>query len=290
MTPTKIVLLAVVVAFLAGLLGGQISTQKNNVKEESGVQESVYQRVMRTKTLRCGYTIWPPFFEKETTTGKIKGFYYDLTNEMAKSLELKVEWVEEVPLSDFVTALDSDRIDMMCTLISPVPHRTRYAYFSRNHLYAPLNIYTQSGTTRFDDNQQAINDPAVKISVMEGELAGILADTLFPKATKLETTTIQGAAQTMENVATGKADVVFKDPFTFAGYDKNNPGKLQRVQGADIGVFAAAYAMKRGEDEFKWMVDSTLNDLLNRNYLKKLAEDYQLGRFGVYLPADGYKR
>ena len=44
---------------------------------------------------------------------------------------------------------------------------------------------------------------------MEGELTSIVARTNYPQAKVVEITAQQGAAQLLENVATGKADIVF---------------------------------------------------------------------------------
>src|SRR5690606_27704633 len=105
----------------------------------------------------------------------------------------------------------------------------------------------------------------------------------------VEITAMQGAAQLFENVATKKADLVYQDPFTFSYYDAANPGKLKKLVLPPQGVFYAAYAMKLGENELKWVTDATLMDLANRNYISKLVKDYGLDKAGIMLPADGYK-
>lgn len=251
--------------------------------------ETVYERVTRTKTLRCGYITWPPFSAKNAETGKMEGFFIDLTEELAKGYDWKVEWVEEIGLPDFVAALNNDRIDMFCAPLAPVQQRAQWAYFSRPHFFAPINAYARQDDARFDNNPQAINQTNIKLSTMEGELTSILARTLYPKAQVIEITAQQGNTQLFENVVAGKADVILQDPFSFDFYNRSNPNKL-KATGVTAGVFSAAFAMKFGEDGFKAVIDAGLSELLNRDYLKKIWSDYDFGKYGIYLPADPFKQ
>jgi len=54
-------------------------------------KESAFDRVMRTKTLRCGYTIYPPFFSKDPNTGEFSGLFHDFTEQIGKELGIKIE-------------------------------------------------------------------------------------------------------------------------------------------------------------------------------------------------------
>ena len=55
-------------------------------------KETTYERVMRTRTIRCGYFVWPPFLTKDLNTGALSGLNYDVAEEMGKLLDLKIEW------------------------------------------------------------------------------------------------------------------------------------------------------------------------------------------------------
>jgi ABC-type amino acid transport substrate-binding protein len=254
-------------------------------------QESVYERVTQSKILRCGYYTWPPFINKNIQTNKMEGLYVDLTEELAKGFGWKVEWVEEIASTDFITALNGNRVDMLCAPMAPVQQRTQWIYFSVPHFYVPYMAYARADDKRFDNNLQKINNPDYTLSTMEGELTSIVARTRYPKAKVLEISAIQGPAQLLENVVTGKADVILQDPFTFGTFDAANPGKLRKIPTTeDNGVFFAAYSMKRGEDDFKYMIDAAITELLDRGYIEKLAKDYKLLDLGIYLPADGYKK
>lgn len=252
--------------------------------------ETVYERIMRTKTLHCGYISWPPFSQKNPKTNKMEGMYVDLTEALAKGLGWKVEWTEEISTGDFITSLNAGRVDMMCAPMVPTAQRVTSAYFTAPHLYAPYRVYARADDMRFDNNIAAINDPNITISTMEGELTSIVAHNNFSNAKVLEISSQQGPAQLFENVATNKADVVFQDPFSYSAFNEQNKGRLRQVIGEDVGFFSAGYALKFGENELKTVIDTATQDLINRRYIEKLAKDYRLLEAGLYLTADTYKK
>lgn len=276
------------VAICYALFGTPQTTVTTAVTETKAA--SVYDRVTKSKTLRCGYMSWPSMVEKDPNTGKMQGMYVDMTEELARGYGWKVQWMEEVPLSDFVTALNTDRIDMMCAPVTPTAQRNQWVYFSRAHVYAPMRAYVRIDDTRFDNQSEKINSPEVKLAAIEGEMTSIIARTIYPQAQLVEITAMQGQSQLFENVATGKADAVFQDPFTYGDYNAHNPNKLRQVIGNDIGIFSGNYAIKSGEDRFLQVINLGIEDLLNRNYIAKLANDYHLLEAGLYLPADDYKK
>src|SRR5881296_3114516 len=69
-------------------------------------KESVYDRVMRTKTLRAAWLTYPPAAMKDTTTGKMSGTFVEGLETIAKNLDLKVEWMDgETPWGALIEGL-----------------------------------------------------------------------------------------------------------------------------------------------------------------------------------------
>ena len=71
----------------------------------AGDKESAYDRVIRTGVLRCGYFVWAPHFSVNMKDGKKSGVYYDIIEELGKSLNLKIDWSYEYTLGQQVEAL-----------------------------------------------------------------------------------------------------------------------------------------------------------------------------------------
>ena len=250
-------------------------TQTGGVAEKPA-KETTYERVLRTKTLRCGYYIWPTFLEKNLQTGKMQGFFVDLVEQMATSYGWQVEWAAEINLSEFAAALDINHVDMLCGGLSIVPQRAAHALFSAPFGYLPVIAYARANDDRFDSNPEAVNQPNITLSTMEGEITSIIARTQFPKSKVLEITSMQGGPILFENVAAKKADIIFQDPATFEAYNTHNPGKLKIVPDVTMGVFSVGFAMQAEQTKFKWLIDTAIADLQNRGVIEQLFEKYKL--------------
>ena len=91
-------------------------------------------------------------------------------------------------------------------------------------------------------------------------------------------------------MAEARADIVFQDPFTFAAYDRRNPGRLRQIADVDVGYITSSFAMKFGEEKLLRVIDAATQDLVDRRYLEQLARKYDLLDAGAYIAADGFKR
>src|SRR4051794_11647658 len=58
-------------------------------------QDRAYKRVMDTKTLRVAYISYPPSFIKDANTGAYSGIMHEVLHEMARRMDLKVDYAEE---------------------------------------------------------------------------------------------------------------------------------------------------------------------------------------------------
>jgi ABC-type amino acid transport substrate-binding protein len=270
------ILTAGVVGALAAFGVQHFAPQQTGVAIEKPAKETTYERVMRTKTLRCGYYIWPTFLEKNLKTGKMEGFFVDIVEEIAKGYDWKVDWVAEINLSEFAAALDTGHVDMLCGGLGIVPQRAAHALFSTPVGYGPVVAYARADDDRFDNNQEAVNNANVTLSTMEGAITSMIARTQFPKARVLEITSMQGGPILFENVAAKKADIVFQDPASFEMYNAHNPNKLKMVPDVGMGVFSFGFPMQANQTQFKWLIDTGIADLQNRGVIEQLFEKYKL--------------
>ncbi len=62
----------------------------------AAAKESVYDRVMRRRTLRCGYFEEVPFTNIDPNTNKKSGIAVELAETLAAQLDVKLEWTEAV--------------------------------------------------------------------------------------------------------------------------------------------------------------------------------------------------
>ncbi len=264
---------SIILILLAAILVSYITTTKFAAPSNSVVQkeETVYDRVMRTGTIRCGYYSWAPFMVKDPNTGTFSGLFYDIFSAAAENLGLKVEWVAEIGLGDFPQALAIGRVDAYCTPLAQVGSRARAVDFTDAVGYFPMFAFVRADDTRFNGDISKLNDPAVTISVMDGEMSAIVAAKIFPKAKTLQLVQNASAADLLNNVVTKKADVTLNETSTLNEFLERNPGTLVVLKGAPpVGVFGGGFPIAQGQEKFRQMLNWSLRELMTTGQLDAL--------------------
>ena len=237
--------------------------------------ETAYERVMRTGTLRCGYALYPIFFERDPNTNALSGVYYDFVEEIGKQLSLKIEWTEEVALANAFDGLKSRRYDVMCFPFNQTPGRARATEFTIPIIYVPFYAYVRADDTRFDRNYEKINDPSIKFAYLEGEFSQYLKAEKFPKAQSVSMPNLTDVSQVLLQVALGKADITTTAPSTAEAFLAHNPGKLRRVVGAYLRMQnSGGLSVAVGEESLKNMLDTTLRAMLASGVVEKIIGKY----------------
>lgn len=182
----------------------------NQSASSSVVDTDPTERILKTGIIRAGYIVYAPFVIKDVATGKLSGFGYDFAQKLASNMGLKIEWVEEVFFGNAFEGLNTGRYDVVIANLWPNATRARVGDFLDPLYYSGLCVYARPGDHRFD-NLNAINDPAVKISTIDGEIAEMVAAMRFPRAKLFSMPQSTEYSQLLWNVVYGKADVAFAD-------------------------------------------------------------------------------
>ncbi|MGE3770074.1 MAG: substrate-binding periplasmic protein [Bdellovibrionales bacterium] len=265
--------LLVLLALAAGFAGAWLFN-KEAAKETAAI-ESVYDRVMRTGTIRCGYLSSTVFLEIDVNRNQLHGIVYDYMEQLAKNLGLKVEWTEELGRGDFGPALQADRIDAYCTAMSISAERAKAADYTMPYIGNIFWLYVRQDDNRFDGNIEKINDPSVKIVAIEGDIFGKIARQHFPKATLTELVQLSPDTDPLLYVATGKADVVIATHFVGKRYDKLNPGQVRHVRTLEPFVVSPfAIPIKHGETKLKRVLDLATQEMIYNGQLDAIIDKY----------------
>ncbi|MDD5586297.1 MAG: transporter substrate-binding domain-containing protein [Alphaproteobacteria bacterium] len=236
--------------------------------------ESAYARVMRTGTIRCGYMPYPKFLERDLNTRALSGIMVELMDMIGQQLSLKIDWTEEVGFASAFDGLETGRYDVMCMPFNQTPGRARVTEFTVPVLFAPYYLYARVGDTRFDNAYGKINDPAVKVAILEGELSQTVKKEEFPKAQTISMPDITDISQVLLQVAMGKADAAMTEPSSAEPFLLKNPGKLKRVNGPSLRMQAAGLDVGVGEGELRAMLDTTIRALYATGFIPKLLDKY----------------
>ncbi len=261
------------------------TTEKKAVREQS-----LYERVIGSGKIRCAYVIDPPGCIKDPNTGNLSGIGVEGLQLIANKLGLKTEWTEEVGWGTMLEGLQTGRYDMVVTPIWTNANRAKITDFSEPLYYSPIDIYAKKGDKRFLGHLENIDSPEVKIATVDGDTGSVIAQSDFPKAKKLSLPQMTDLSHNLHSVTTGKADVAFADPTLAVRYLENNPGSIYCISGGrPIRVFPNCWTFGRGQFEFKAMLDTVLDEVINSGAMDKIIDRYEQVPAEVYRVALPYQ-
>jgi len=245
---------------------------------------SVYNRVLQSGVLRCGYVNYEPWFMREPNTNKLSGIFYELTELIGKKLSLKVEWTEETGFGTFVPDLQNNKFDMMCSGGWETPSYAKNSRFSQPAFYMPVYAVVRANDARFDKDLSRVNAPDVKIVTLDGDIAGMIHDENFPRAKLSSLQNMTDFTQVMTEVATHKADVTFADMDAVQRFIVHNPGTIKIVKTKfPVRLYPTSLIYRNDSSEFDNMINSALRELIFSGEVQKILQKYKADP-ASYLP------
>jgi len=253
-------------------------------------KQSLYDRVIRSGKIRCAYLIYPPGCLKEPNTGKLSGIGVEAIELVAKKLGLQIEWVEEIGWGTMLEGLNTRRYDLIATPVWTNAHRAKLVSFSKPLFYSPVFVFARKGDKKFKNHWEQINSANVKIATIDGGTVEVIAEADFPKAGRLSMPELTDVSQLLLNVGSGKADITFAESTVADRYLHNNPGTIENINPQKpIRVFSSGWIFSRGEFEFKEMLDTVLDEVINSGAMDKIISKYEKAPNEVYRVALPYK-
>ncbi len=235
--------------------------------------ETVFDRVQRTGTLRCGFLAWPMYFDIDPNTKQVSGISKELTEAALHTLGLKVYYIEVTSASK-VTDLQSGKVDAICGDGPYVLTSLMQVNYTRPFFYAPVYLYDREDEKRFQKLLD-INAKQVIFVGMDGDLSVELVQKNFPMA-KLNTvaSTVDVSLMLMD-VATKKADLTIMDPGGADNFIKHNSGKVKKIFGdKPFAVYGVGFSVKKGETELFNTLNGAVEALQNTSSIDPILDRY----------------
>ena len=287
----KTVFLAFIVAVAASYGVLKLHNSPGDVSRETSAQkESVYERVMRTGTIRCGYGVWPPYIVKSPGNGELSGIFYDYMEKLGRRLSLDIKWTEEMGWGEFPAALNAGRIDVFCSPAWRSGGRARMVDFVRPVTVQPSIVIVKAGDTRFDNNLAALDKPGVTFVHIEGGAEAQLAKIYFPDARMTDLQQISQPSEVFLNITTGKADATVSNLSTYADFAEEHQDKVRKVQGIPpLQLASESITVARGEYKLRRMLEIGTDELLRIGAIDKIIQKYGREK-QIFIPYISYKK
>jgi polar amino acid transport system substrate-binding protein len=284
MKTTSSTLIAVILSVLASYVTVKMTAPQMRGGAPEAKKETAYERVMRTKTLRCGYIIWPPEFNKNPNTGDFSGISYDIITEAAKRIGLKIDWVEEVNFTTMGAALEANRFDAICFSLYRDAPRALFSRMTIPLFYSGTGVFVRSDDSRFNDTSvKALDNSDYTVAVMDGEMSAITAAKKFPKAKQVSIPNTANATDLLMNVAGGKADFTLMNMLVGAKFADANPNTVKNITPTQpVQLFSHGFAFQKDAEELVTLVNVALQEMHDQGVIEDLLLQHTEGA-GSYL-------
>ncbi|GHU78444.1 hypothetical protein FACS1894145_0380 [Bacteroidia bacterium] len=258
--------------------------------ENRNSDTAVYDRVIKSGTLKACFLTYPPACMKDTKTGTMSGIFVEVLQKACDNLGLKLEWTEEVGWSSQIEGLETDRYDIVGSPVWANPTRGRLTTMTIPVYYSGIGVFVRANENRFTSNFDLINSPDVRIGTIDGETADLIARTDYPEAKRISSTQVTEISQKLLDLASNKCDVVFTEPYYAYEYSKNNPGTIKNIAEANpIRLFGNSYMFKKNEFQLQQMLNVAIQDLINSGYVDKVISKYEPAPRLFYRSANQFK-
>lgn len=263
-------LIAVVAASTIAIsMVGCGSTQK---KEGAGTDKaSALQQIKSKGKLVIGTSAdYPPYEFHKQVDGKdqIVGFDIEIAKQFAKDLGVELE-IKDMAFDGLLVALQSDKVDMVFSGMTPTEERKQNVDFSDIYYTATHRFILRSGEEASITKMEDLKN--MKIGVQKGSIQEGIAKDNFDAANIKSLDKVTDLVLDLKN---NKVDAVLAEkPVAEINVQKNEGIAIADKLVVEDPTGGCAIAMKKGADDLKTEINKTLKTLKDENKIDQLVID-----------------
>lgn len=280
MKPFSTVLLAVLFSVIAAYTTVKMVPTSSAPFATETKKENLFDRIKRTKTLRCGYISWSKsYFAKDPNTGKFGGIGYDMAEAAAKVLGIKIEWTEEVGVGTMYEGMNTGRYDAICTPVWLDATVAANGTVTIPAYYSPVHAYARGDDARFTENDPEavakINNKDIRVVDVDGTNGVEIHKNRYPNANLMLMPGTMSGAEIIQQVAMNKADITQQNPAYVEDFLKANPGALKRVTAKALNVYPSAlFILPPDEFQAKLLIDQAVISMINIGTVETILDKF----------------
>lgn len=218
--------------------------------------------------------MWPGYYGislRNTKTGQIMGLDAEMAQELARSLKVRLKWVETTFIK-FIPDVLSDQCDIVMTGIAITPQRATQVAFSQPYMRSDMYAVTTRNHQRVR-SWADIDQAGVRVAVVEGSVQ----ESVMRERIKKAELVVIASPQTREaELEAGRVDVFMSDyPFTRKMLDYNEWAQVISPP-APFHFMTYAWAVKPGDAAWLATVNQFLSTVKADGRLRQAALRYRL--------------
>lgn len=223
---------------------------------------STFEKMETSGTLRCGYLPWPPLVEKDPNTGEFSGLFFDMAQELSKSLGYKLDMAHEFGIATHQEDLNKGLFDVECSGGWANASRGKKSLYTRPIAFFPIVPVVSAKAKNMPGGVDWINDSSIKVAVMDGETSALIRAEHFSKSAEVSIPHTSASTDLLMQVATGKADVTFTDLASAHKFNVGNPGQIIILEKTPVRVVPMTFSVAAGQDRLLQVLNVALDQLI----------------------------
>ena len=212
-------------------------------------QTSALDQVTKRGTLRVGWANWYPYMYPDPEKRQLSGVTVDVFNEMAKEMNVKVEFVED-SWATLVAGLQADKFDVTMPL-AVTPARAQVVTYTKPITKINVGLVTLAKNVSQYPDWHALDKPGKKIVTTLGSSIVVVVQNNVKQAELLQ---VKANPESISHVLTGRADAWATALDSYRFIKKERP-ELAVVPGPPMGSQQVAFAVRQGEAPLQGWID-----------------------------------
>lgn len=232
-------------------------------------QSSAMDRIDREKTLRVGWAVWHPYVFRDPQTNKIQGISYDLVEDLAKALGVKIQWVED-SWSTLPAGIQANKFEVT-NLMAITPPRARVVDFSVPVTKHGLSLIAPKSEVEKTRSWEDWDRPDVKIAVTLGANSDMFVTQKFKKA---EIVRLKSVPENVLALVSGRVHAHASTIDALKTIQKEHP--TMAIVPGSYGGSEVAFALPQGDTKLAAKVNQFLREAKSSGRIKQLLDKYGL--------------
>lgn len=262
----------------------QNNSQDNNVSGYLAKHQQDYEAILKRGSIKAGYIILPPEFQKDPATGILSGIAHDIAMLVAATLSLKIEWVEETSFATLSEGL-GHRFDALFFTLYRSTAFARAADFTQAFFYSGHSAYVRADDARFTNAVERLDSEDIVISTKDGDISGLLASQRFPRARQISLPSHAEHSQMLLDVLAHKADAALVNTIAADKFLQQHPQQLKNLTADEpLAVHGHAFVVAKGQYFLRELFDIALAELAQSGAIDAVLSRYEPFA-GAYLRA-----
>lgn len=208
------------------------------------LDDGLIYSIDKTKKIRAGYGVFPPYSQEDPVTGKVTGINIDIINEIARQIGVSVEW-KRFNWNTMSADLKRGEYDILADSVFQTPMRGREFSFTEPYAYFAIGIgVVKHGEKRFSTFNN-IDKAGIKVAVGQGFAEETFLKSRISKAEILSVPSQEDTAAPINYVLTGRADIAIVNLEDAKRFVKANSKNLDILWESDPPAYIpSGFALK----------------------------------------------